>query len=125
MFHCTMAALATLLAGTTNPSDSLYERVYRRPDHKEIFDICQRYKNLCEQVHTTKDAKIDAFAAEFQTLYRKRLDADYKPSVQFSRSDAISLIRTAREAIEQFNRADANARKTFLTFIVFPPRKDV
>jgi uncharacterized protein (UPF0332 family) len=124
VFHAACVAFAELFYGAHSPTDSIYENIYRRPQHIDILNCFNKYKALRLKAGAIVDSDIAAFADAFQSLYRKRLDADYKPAIQITLNDAQTNLQMARTAIEHLGNAPADARKAFLSLIAFPTRND-
>lgn len=124
VFHTAAGAIADLFFWAADPTHSIYERIYRSPAHSDINNCCKRYESLCYRTGTAFNRDIRAFAHAFQTLYKKRLDADYKPVISLTHNDARKTVQFARDTIGHFQNADPDARKVFLGLIVFPPRND-
>lgn len=129
VFHFCLAAAANLFVGVTQRSSTRYAVVYRSIDHKDLRDLCaeakkQRPSGKYEPYLTSGGFGLDmqAFAAAVIELQGKRHLADYNPGPKFSTSDARLAIETARTAVLRFRAADEEARKTFLTLLICPPR---
>ncbi len=67
-------------------------------------------------------ADVQEFAAAVLELQAKRHSADYDPSIGVKSSDALLAVRTARNALNRFDKASAPAREAFLGLLLFSPR---
>jgi hypothetical protein len=130
LFHAVMAAAADLVVGQSNRTQPRYGLVYRSIDHQRLRELCNdvRKQTLPEKYGRYAPpggfgADIKAFATAVVGLQEQRHTADYDPMVQMQRSDAILLTGTAREALSRFQNANADERTTFLTLLLFEPRR--
>ena len=64
-----------------------------------------------------------AVAAAVCELQERRHSADYDPLFRAKTSDAVLAIATARKAVDRFRSAGRTQRRTFVSLIVFPPRR--
>jgi uncharacterized protein (UPF0332 family) len=120
VFHMVVGATADLFSKIVDPTQSIHERIYRKPEHKDINNCWS--KSLCKDKGVQVDSHIEKFAGIFNSLYEERLDADYKVTTLITHYGAQSSIKIGREAIEDFLAADEGARNVFLSLIVFPSR---
>jgi hypothetical protein len=130
VFHFILTAAANQVVGVTKRTTAEYGRVYRSIDHRAIRDLCDDLKKPTPPAKynahmpaTGFGPNIAAFAAAFVDLQEKRHGADYDPLIRVKLSDSQLAIKTAKAAIERFKRASATRRKTFLSLLLFPPRR--
>ncbi len=130
LFHFVLTAAADQFVGVTKKATSEYGRVYRSVDHRALRELCDdiRKSKLPAKYdpHIPKSGigpNIPAFAAALLDLQEKRYAADYDPLIRVSLSDAQLAIRTAKAAINRFNKASAPRKKAFLSLLLFPPRR--
>ena len=130
LFHAVVAAAADLIIGQNNRSKPDYGLIYRTIDHNRLREFCKdvqktslphKYKRYSPPAGFGGDIK--AFATAIVELQERRHTADYDPMVQMKQSDAILLTRTARAALSRFQSVDADERNTFLTLLLFEPRR--
>jgi uncharacterized protein (UPF0332 family) len=121
VFHTVVGATADLFSRFADPTKSIHERVYRKPEHKDLKNCLNKYKDLCRAKGVKPDQQIENFAIGFKDLYEKRQDADYKTTVLITLNEAETSIDLAREAIKNFHAAKKGDRNVFLSVIVFPP----
>jgi uncharacterized protein (UPF0332 family) len=129
VFHAILAAAADLFVGTSKRSSSQYNLVYRSVDHVTIRELCaQVQKQIVPRrlVHHTPSSgfgpNMQAFAAAVVDVQKMRHEADYDPSINVARSDALLAISTARLALARFKSATSAQRDAFLSLLVFKPR---
>jgi len=63
------------------------------------------------------------FFYTFSYLHSARNDADYNPYSTFYRSQVLENIELAKDAINDFLKANLNERKAFVAFATSNPRK--
>lgn len=129
VFHFVLTALADEVVGSTKRGTSRYELVYRSLDHRRLKDLCSEVakptlppKYRPYEPSIGFGSNIPGFATAIIELQDKRHRADYSQIMRFRASDARAAVATARSAIRQFNRANAQRRKTFLILLLCPPR---
>jgi hypothetical protein len=130
LFHAVMTAAADLVIGPNYRTEPRYGLAYRHIDHGRLRKVCDdiqkqtipdRYKSFSPKGGFGTDLR--AFATAVIELQEKRLAADYDPMSLVKQSDAILLVATARAALARFQSTDADERATFLTLLLFEPRK--
>jgi hypothetical protein len=47
VFHTVVGATADLFSRFADPTKTIYERVYRKPEHKDVKNCLNKYKDLC------------------------------------------------------------------------------
>ena len=118
------------LIGRSRRNDPLYGLVHRAVDHRGL-------KRLCEDLHKSNPPPaytafvpqsglgrdFSDFALALIGLQEDRHEADYDPMVRLQASDALVAIDSGRAAIKAFNGLPAETRRTFLTLLLFPPRR--
>ena len=67
-------------------------------------------------------ADIRNFGNTFIALQIQRTDADYNPAVMFRRSQTVSNIRRAHEAITKFLAVSVPERREFASYVLFGRR---
>jgi hypothetical protein len=116
--------------GQNNRSKPGYGLIYRSIDHSRLRDFCKdlqkstlpdKYKRYSPPAGFGADIK--AFATAIVELQERRHTADYDPMVQMKQSDAILLTKTARAALARFQADNSDERETFLTLVLFEPRR--
>jgi hypothetical protein len=130
LFHRLLTAAADTFVGVTKRTTAEYGRVYRSIDHRALRELCQdlrkpalpaRYGPHVPPKGLGKN--IAAMATAFLEMQDKRHAADYDPLARFRLSDAQIAIRTARKAVQLFEKASATRRRVFLALLLFPPRR--
>ena len=131
LFHTVLSAAADMVVGPTAETGGLYELVYRSVGHTWLRDLCQdvRKRPMPQKYRLYEPQngfgpEMTAFAEIVIQLQEARNEADYSPSLHISRSETIDLLSRTRSAFAHFNTASANDRKTFLTLLLFQPRKN-
>jgi hypothetical protein len=119
LFHFAMAAASDMAVGRgiRRTAPDLYTRVYRSLDHKDFVNRSKESRSA-----PGIGADIKAFADAVVELQRARHDADYDPVFRISKSDAITKVSTARDAIIKFESAAADEQNSYLTTLLFKPR---
>ena len=129
VFHFTLTALADEFVGVTQRGTGRYSLVYRSVDHRALRELCveaqkptlsQRYASYTPSGGFSGQVKV--FASTAIELQEKRHRADYNPMPLYKASDAHLAVVTARRAINVFQSASSDQRKTFLTLLLCPPR---
>ena len=115
MFHSLAASCADTLIGA-NPNSrqqTLWEQTYRTLEHGRARARCLgRMIGIFPQ-------DIQSFAAQFADMQSQRQDADYKPSAQFSQSEALRLINESEIRITAFENTAADDRRVFAVYVLF------
>ena len=115
MFHTLTAAVANLIVRERNPA---WHRACRALEHG-------RARSACQQVRTMREfpADIREFARVFVVLQVERRQADYALDRKaYEASDVLGHIISAERAIALFQRADPQARRNFLSHVLFRQR---
>ena len=116
MFHCLAAMAADLLIGPTR--SSAWHRAYRALEHGKAKGACRQ-----EQAMREFPAEIRNFAKSFVVLQVERQKADYALDTEAYRtSDVLEYIASAERAIDQFEQADAAAKRAFAAHVLFRQR---
>ena len=68
--------------------------------------------------------EIEDFANLFHEMQVRRHTADYDPTSRFSRTDAITAIEAAEDAIKAFRRAPIKDRRAFAAWTAMKQRTD-
>jgi uncharacterized protein (UPF0332 family) len=130
VFHFVVASVTDQFVGKTKRTTSEYGRVYRSIDHRAIRELCDDLKkpNLPTKYKPYEPAggfgdNISEFAAAFVDLLEERHSADYDPMISVTLSEAQSAIKTARAAIKSFEKASRSRQRTFLSLLLFAPRR--
>ena len=99
------------------PSDD-WVRVYRSLDHAQVGSI------LIAIAGPKSTHPLAPLSMQFQRLKEARLEADYDPSVTFSKVEALALIDNATTAIAAFNNASRDVQTKFLVeLLVLKPKR--
>jgi len=109
-----MRAAADAALGTTAKRDDIYARVYRSLAHNELKERSRQARNI--------SANIAAFADAIVGLQEARHHADYDPLFRVSKSEAITQVRNARDAIARFESAPDSEKKSCLVTLMFKGR---
>lgn len=130
VFHHVAAAAADEVIGKTLRQTSRYALVYRSIDHRVLRELCDGVRKSTLPARLAPHApeagfgkNIPEFAAGLIELQDKRHEADYDPSGLVRTADALAAVRTARSAIQRFEKASLKRRKAFLALLLFPPRR--
>lgn len=119
MFHCLARNCADLLVGGTNAirSKHAWRQTYRALEHAFA-------KNACKDgsIVTKFPKAIEDFANNFVAMQEKRHAADYDPSVKLTKSEVVTDIKTAREAIVEFQKVPIKDRRAFAAHVLFKKR---
>ena len=115
MFHSLAVSCAdTLISANPNTrQQTLWEQTYRTLEHGRARDRC-----LGSMIGIFPQ-DIQSFAAQFADMQSQRHDADYKPSAQFSQSEALRLINESEIRITAFENTAADDRRVFAVYVLF------
>jgi uncharacterized protein (UPF0332 family) len=117
LFHTLAQDAADLLVGVgAVRSGPAWVQVYRALDHGFARNACREAKNA------GFSPGLVACAVEFVELQEARHDADYDPSVRFSRADALDWIVRAETAIAVLHASPRAERKAFAVHLVLKRR---
>lgn len=130
LFHAIAAQAGDTFAGRTNRGKPNYSLVYRSVGHRSLRELCEDVqKRTLPQKYMPYvpsggfGADLLAVAVAVVDLQEKRHSADYDPLFRVSASDATLAISTARAAVERLARAGRGVRRTFISLLVFSPRR--
>jgi hypothetical protein len=118
LFHTIALAAADMFIGQSNRSTDQYDSVYRSLEHSRLFQLCKnegQAKRWGDDFHKFADAVVQ--------LRQARENADYSSQVTEYPSNAAAKVAVAREAVIRFKAVAAADRLTFLTMLLFKPRK--
>ena len=100
-----------------HPAGATYVRAglqaYRYLDHGPAKQRCFEVRNP----RLNFPAGIITFAEAFIDLQEQRTDADYNPNVQFTETDARTLIKSAEAAVATFDTQAVEAQRAFVVFL--------
>ena len=89
--------------------------MYRALGHGSTKSACQNRQAMLDFPE-----EIRQFAVAFVTLYAERSRADYAlDGNPFYKSDVVAAIDTAERAINRFERADIEVRRSFAVHVLF------
>lgn len=117
VFHSLCRLNADSLIGTgAARSDKAWIQVYRAIDHGQAKKRCKS-----AQDRNFPDA-IKNFAAAFVILQELRHRADYDPLNNFTKSEVLNLVETARSAVSEVNKVGLRDRRAFAAWILLAQR---
>lgn len=117
LFHAIARDAADLFVGAGSDRVSrVWKQVYRALEHGAAKTGCKEVRNL------PFPAEIRACADAFVTLQEARHKADYDPDYRLTRNEALTLLGTAKRAIEKLKRADRTNRRAFSVMLHFKRR---
>jgi hypothetical protein len=121
VFHEMAGNCADCLIGRTAfvKRSASWAKVYRALDHKLAKDQCSSPGRLASFPEA-----IQSFAVLFVSLQKERHNADYDPSANFTRSEALRAIAQARSAIAAFRLTPLDDRRAFAAHVLFKARAD-
>ena len=105
-------------AGPQVRNDPAWELAYRAMDHGAARARCE---------HSTMSrfpAEIRQMAALFVRLQARRNRADYARQTRYRRSEVLQLATEMESAIQAFEAANLNRRRSFAAHLVFRERND-
>ena len=119
LFHCLARTCADRLAGRagTVGSRPMWRRVYRAPEHRQA-------KTRCENMPSSFPAGVRQFGQAFSVLQSRRHFSDYDPDYLVRKSNVITAINDARDAIDRFLATPANVRRDFALHVLTKVRPD-
>lgn len=106
-------AADTLIGRTKSArSQPAWLQTYRAVEHGHA-------KNQCKNGKITKFPKdVEDFATLFIEAQDARHKADYDPTSRFTRSEVLTLIERADEAIRAFEKVPRSDRRAFAAFVL-------
>ena len=113
LFHFVIAQCADLL--TCDPGgqnlDRAWRQVYRSIRHSDVRNAC----NLAADAIYGFPAEVQAFAAFYPNMRRRREEADYDPKSQqvFKPQHVMAKIEEVEFAIQQFCQVEEKHRRAF------------
>jgi len=114
MFHALCRNCADCLIGSNGAdrSNPAWVQTYRAVEHGYA-------KSKCKDGILSKFPKdIEDFASVFVEAQEARHTADYDPEAKFTRSEALTLIAKAEEAIKSFSKVGIKDRRAFSALVV-------
>lgn len=130
VFHAVATEAADDLVGKTQRDSPRYALVYRSIDHGRLRGICE---DVAKPTPPAKYLKylpsggfgpdLIAVATAISELQERRHSADYDSLFRAKTSDAVLAVATARNALVRFRSANRGQRRTFVSLVVFPPRR--
>ena len=116
LFHTLAASAANLLIGRRR--SPAWHRAYRALEHGRAKTACRQARNMQEF-----PADIRNFAEVFVVSQVERQKADYALDADaYRKSDVLGRIFSIELAISQFERADVEARRSFVAHVLFRQR---
>ena len=116
MFHTLAASAADLFIGAER--SPAWHRAYRALEHGRAKSACRQGRAMREFPAAVRD-----FAEAFVTLQKARHEADYALDAgTYEESDVLASIASAQRAIGDFERAGADARRSFAAHVLFKQR---
>ncbi len=119
-FHAFASNNANTLIGASPQArnDPAWELTYRAMDHRAARTRCQHPSM------SRFPLEIRQMATLFARLQARRNQADYAPQTQYRRSEVLQLATETGSAIEAFEAANPNQRRSFAAHLVFRERND-
>lgn len=123
LFHeiCKLCADELITPQASIPKMSrAWRHTYRALNHGDARKACKKIEDDPKQYNFPSE--IRELGINFSTLQKKRHEADYDPTSNFSDKTATELINRAEKAIDQLTNVAAIHKKTFATFVLLPQR---
>lgn len=123
LFHCLANHCANSFIGKgRNYGRSAWKQVYRSLEHKKMKEACK----LCRQQHYKQKfpPEIQTYADLFVQCQEMRHNADYDPYKKFFKEDIRTLNASARQAIDNLQKAKRKDRKAFSAFVLLGKPKN-
>jgi hypothetical protein len=127
LFHFVMTNAADMVFGAEQRDTPRYQLVYRTVDHARLRSICaQAVKHIPKLALVPEKGfgSVGNFASICLNSTQLRLSADYDPSQSFSHTTVEIAIANGRPAVQWFQTATAEQQQTFLTLLLFEPRRE-
>lgn len=115
LFHCLAGAAADLLTGSNRSQE--WHQVYRALEHGKAKRACRQYAAT-----PALPRGIRGFAKAFVDLQDARHEADYALESQYLKPDVLAIINRAEGAVEQFENADVQHRRSLAVHALFKRR---
>lgn len=129
LFHHLVRCAADTLVGVRSKARPRYALIYRAFDHGRMRQVSELLDKptLGDKARTalgmpTPPQDLRDIATAFATLQERRHWADYDPTGNMSRSDALNLIEQAELAINKTDALPGDLRKDFLVFLMTSAR---
>lgn len=129
VFHLVLTAAADEFVGRNKRGDRRHSLVDRSIDHRNLRKFCEEVSRPLVSARFRTYLPADGFDRELRDfanilvrLQSLRHEADYDPTQNFSAVDATFAVYLAQSAIEEFSAASLDAKRLFLTLLLFPPR---
>lgn len=98
---------------------SAWLQAYRTVEHKAAKNACKN-----QQIMKKFPKEIEDFGNELVQLQVKRHSADYDPTANFFRTEVLSDINSAENAIRDFAKADIKDRRAFAAWVTMSNRSN-
>ena len=121
MFHTLARCCADMLVGATraNRDQVAWEQAYRALDHGYARNQCDNRTAMARF-----PTEIQDFGKWFVEMQRFRHQADYNPSITFSRDRVEQLIDDTEEIISRFSSTSARDRRGLVSHVLLRLRRD-
>lgn len=119
LFHCIARSCADLIVGGSGADRSgpAWQQAYRALDHGIARQRCEKQK-----VISRFPAEIQRFASLFVLMQKRRHAADYDPNVGFVKSQVLTFISVAEQAIDEFLNSPRKDRRAFAVYVLLSLR---
>lgn len=124
VFHALCRTCADMMVGVGRlRNHPTWAHVYRSVQHGEAKTRCSNLAPLAKLLEPAPlDRNIRRFAGAFASLQEQRHRADYDPHASFTRSEVLTFVASANEAVGSLERASKEARRAFAYHMLFKPR---
>lgn len=118
--HACCSAADLLLGGDDTELTNAKNHITRSISHRSL----RARLGLAQKDSNGFDQRIVSFSNAFCTLQERRHDADYDVTIPFSRSDALTAIGDARNAMTAYDLVPEKHRKAFVVWAILDkPRR--
>jgi hypothetical protein len=127
LFHFVMISATDMIFGAEHRDTLRYQLVYRTVQHSQLRSICVQTSKQFPKLALVPEGgfgPVADFARLALNSAQLRLAADYDPLQNFSRSTVEITIANGRKAVQWFGDGTLEQRQTFLTLLLFEPRRE-
>lgn len=122
LFHCLCENCANYFIGKNN-GKAAWRQTYRALQHGFAKKACNSVTDKKQREILEKfPDEIQDFALQFYNMQLKRHEADYDPYAKFKKSQVITDIAAAREAIRGFEGSSSADKRAFAALVLFQQR---
>jgi hypothetical protein len=127
LFHFATTSATDMVFGPAQRETDRYQLVYRTISHARLRSICAQANKAFPKLALVPPngfGPVRDFASIILSASQNRLAADYDPMQNFSHSRVEIAVSNGPQAVNWFQTATSEQQETFLTLLLFEPRKE-